>query len=63
MGHKPVSTCLNIHIPLIKKSILSGFLLVFMDNVKELTATLIIRPFNFETILIRIYGLVSDERY
>ncbi|NEV48942.1 iron ABC transporter permease, partial [Wolbachia pipientis] len=63
MGHGPISTCLNIHIPLIKKSILSGFLLIFMDTIKELTATLIIRPFNFETISTRIYELVSDERY
>lgn len=63
MGHGPISTCLNIHIPLIKKSIMSGFLLVFMDTIKELTATLIIRPFNFETISTRIYELVSDERY
>lgn len=34
-----------------------------MDTVKELTATLIIRPFNFETISTRVYELVSDERY
>ncbi|WP_168464346.1 ABC transporter permease [Wolbachia endosymbiont of Ctenocephalides felis wCfeT] len=63
MGHGPISTCLNVHLPLIRKSILSGFLLVFMDTIKELTATLIIRPFNFETISTRIYELVSDERY
>ncbi len=63
MGHGPISTCLNVHIPLIKRSILSGFLLVFMDTIKELTATLILRPFNFETISTRIYELVSDERY
>ena len=63
MGHGSISTCINIHIPLIKKSILSGFLLVFMDTMKELTATLIIRPFNFETISTRIYELVSDERH
>ncbi|MDM8335398.1 ABC transporter permease [Wolbachia pipientis] len=63
MGHGPISTCLNVHIPLIRKSILSGFLLVFMDTIKELTATLIVRPFNFETISTRIYELVSDERY
>ncbi len=34
-----------------------------MDTIKELTATLIIRPFNFETISTRIFELVSDERY
>lgn len=63
MGHGPISTCINIRIPLIRKSILSGFLLVFMDTIKELTATLIIRPFNFDTLSTRIYELVSDERY
>ncbi len=34
-----------------------------MDTVKELTAILIIRPFNFRILLIRIYELVSNERY
>ncbi|WP_333023752.1 ABC transporter permease [Wolbachia endosymbiont of Pentidionis agamae] len=63
MGYGPISTCVNIHVPLIRKSILAGFLLVFIDTLKELTITLIIRPFNFETLSTRIYELVSDERY
>ena len=63
MGHNRISTCINVHIPMLKKSILVGFLLVFIDSMKELSATLIIRPFNFETISTRIYELVGDERY
>ena len=62
MGHGSIYTCLNVHIPMLKKSILVGFLLVFIDTIKELSATLIIRPFNFETMATRIYELVGDER-
>ncbi|SCV66128.1 thiamine transporter membrane protein [Anaplasma phagocytophilum] len=62
MGHGAVHTCVNVHIPMLKKSILVGFLLVFIDSIKELSATLIIRPFNFETLSTRIYELVGDER-
>ncbi|KJV69551.1 ABC transporter permease [Candidatus Neoehrlichia procyonis] len=63
MGHGVISTCFNVHIPMLKKSILVGFLLVFIDTIKELSATLVIRPFNFETMATCIYELVSDERY
>ncbi|WP_410519522.1 ABC transporter permease [Candidatus Anaplasma sp. TIGMIC] len=62
MGHGAIATCINVHIPMLKKSILVGFLLVFIDSIKELSATLIIRPFNFETMATRIYELVGDER-
>lgn len=63
MGYSPTATCIDIHIPLIGRSILFSFLLVFIDIVQELTATLIIRPFNFETLTTRIYELICDERY
>ena len=63
MGHNVISTCFNIHIPMIRKSILVGFLLVFVDVIKELAATLIIRPFNFDTMATTMYELISDERY
>ncbi|QXK92180.1 iron ABC transporter permease [Neoehrlichia mikurensis] len=63
MGHGVISTCFNVHIPMLKKSILVGFLLVFIETIKELSATLVIRPFNFETMATRIYELVGDERY
>ncbi|AAZ68205.1 Binding- protein-dependent transport systems inner membrane component [Ehrlichia canis str. Jake] len=63
MGHNVISTCFNVHIPMIRKSILVGFLLVFVDVIKELAATLIIRPFNFDTMATLMYELISDERY
>ncbi|WP_447581905.1 ABC transporter permease [Anaplasma marginale] len=62
MGHGAASTCVRVHIPMIKKSVMVGFLLAFVDTIKELSATLIIRPFNFETMATRIYELVADER-
>lgn len=63
MGYSPTATCINVHIPLIKRSILFSFLLAFIDIIQELTATLIIRPFNFETLTTRMYELICDERY
>lgn len=52
----------KIHLPILKASILSALLLVFVDVVKELPATLILRPFNFNTLAVRTYELASDER-
>jgi iron(III) transport system permease protein len=37
-------------------------ILVFVDVLKELPATLILRPFNFETLAVRVYRFASDER-
>ena len=42
--------------------LLSAFLLVFVDVMKELPATIIIRPFNFDTLAVQVYRLASDER-
>jgi iron(III) transport system permease protein len=44
-----------------KPYILSGFLILYIDIAKELPATLILRPFNFDTLAIRIYELASNE--
>ena len=63
LGHSNWKTCISIHIPILLKTIVTAFLLVFIDVVKELSATLIIRPFNFETIATRTYDLIIDERY
>lgn len=52
----------RIHLPLLSPSILTALLLVFVDVVKELPATLILRPFNFETLATRAYRLAADER-
>ena len=52
----------KIHAPLLKASLLSALLLVFVDVLKELPATLVLRPFNFNTLAVRAYELASDER-
>jgi iron(III) transport system permease protein len=62
LGRGTGRTVLSIHLPLLRGSILTAALLVFVDTLKELSATLILRPFNFDTLAIRVYQLASDER-
>tara|TARA_Y100000766_G_C18899702_1_gene602741 strand:- start:1089 stop:2627 length:1539 start_codon:yes stop_codon:yes gene_type:complete len=52
----------NIHIPLLKGPIFVGSLLVFVDTIKELPLTFILRPFDFDTLSVRIYQYAGDER-
>lgn len=52
----------QIFIPLLRPSLVTAFILVFIDVVRELPATLIMRPFNFDTLATRVYWLASDER-
>jgi iron(III) transport system permease protein len=52
----------KIHIPMLRGSLLTAALLVFVDVLKELPATLVLRPFNFNTLAVRTYELASDER-
>jgi iron(III) transport system permease protein len=51
----------KVHIPILRPSILVAWLLVFVESMKELPAVLLLRPFNFETLSIQIYQLISDE--
>jgi iron(III) transport system permease protein len=62
LGHGPGSTLWRVHAPMMRGSLLTAALLVFVDTLKELPATLILRPFNFETLALRVYRLASDER-
>ncbi|CAN5624099.1 iron ABC transporter permease [soil metagenome] len=62
LGVSPFPTLLKINIPLIKGTILSGALLVFVDVLKELPLTLILRPFNFNTLATKAFELAGDER-
>lgn len=52
----------QIHIPMMRGSLLTAVLLVFVDVMKELPATLILRPFNFNTLAVRTYELANEER-
>jgi len=51
-----------VHLPILRSSLLTATLLVFVDVLKELPTTLILRPFNFNTLAVRTYELASDER-
>ena len=62
LGAGPGRTLREVHVPLMGGAVASGILLVFIDVMKELPATLILRPFNFETLATRTYRLASDER-
>ncbi len=52
----------KVHIPMLRGSLLAAILLVFVDVLKELPATLILRPFNFNTLAIRAYDFANEER-
>lgn len=52
----------RVHFPLLRSSVLTALLLVFVDVLKELPATLLLRPFNFNTLAVRSFELASDER-
>ena len=52
----------RVHIPLLKRSLITAGLFVFVDVMKELPATLLLRPFNFDTLAVAAYQLAADER-
>ncbi len=62
LGHTPAQTLWRVHLPLLRGSALTAALLVFIDVMKELPATLVMRPFNFDTLATQAYTLASDER-
>ena len=52
----------RVHLPLLKGPMLVGALLVFVDTVKELPLTFSLRPFDFDTLAVRVYQYAGDER-
>ena len=62
LGFGHGETLVRIHLPLLRGSLLTAGLLVFVDVMKELPATLVMRPFNFDTLATQAYTLASDER-
>ncbi|MCP5420514.1 MAG: iron ABC transporter permease [Gammaproteobacteria bacterium] len=61
LGHGPASTLARVHLPLIRGGVLTAALVVFVDCMKELPATLILRPFNFDTLATYVFQFASDE--
>jgi iron(III) transport system permease protein len=62
LGCGPARLAARVHAPLVARSLLIGMLLVFVDGLKELPATLVLRPFDFETLATQTYNLAKDER-
>lgn len=62
LGMNPVQVLRAVHLPMLRTSLFTAMLLVFVDVLKELPATLVLRPFNFNTLAVRTYELAADER-
>lgn len=62
LGAGPGRTLWRIHLPLLRPGLLTAAVFVFADVMKELPATLIVRPFNFDTLAVRTFRLASDGR-
>jgi iron(III) transport system permease protein len=62
LGAGPFEVLRRVHWPLLKPSVASASLLVFVDCLKELPATLVLRPFNFDTLAVVAYQFAADER-
>ncbi len=61
LGRSPGATLRAVHLPLIRGSVLTALLLVFVDGVKELPATMLLRPFDYETLATRVHEKASLE--
>jgi iron(III) transport system permease protein len=61
-GYGGLTIFTKVHLPIMRGSLLTALLLVFVDVLKELPATLIMRPFNLNTLAVRAFELASDER-
>ncbi len=62
LGYGKYSTLGRVHVPILRGSLLTAGLLVFVDVMKELPATLVMRPFNFDTLATQAHTLAADER-
>ena len=61
LGASPTRALARVHLPLVRPSVVTAALLVFVDTMKELPLTLILRPFNFDTLATFVYQYASDE--
>lgn len=62
LGRSELATFFKIELPLLKSSLLLGFVLTLVEIMKELPLTLLLRPFNYDTLSTRVYRYAMDER-
>lgn len=61
LGNNLLKTLFKVDLPLLRNGLISAFILLFIDVIKELPATLILRPFNYETLATKTYELAINE--
>jgi len=61
LGFGTIRTLIMVHLPLLRPGLLTALLVVFVDCMKELPATLLLRPFNFDTLAVGVYHQAGDE--
>ncbi len=62
LGRSPFRTFIEIHLPMLRPALISAALLVFVDCMKELPTTLILRPFDFDTLATLVFSLASLDQ-
>ncbi len=62
LGRSPLASFFEVHLPILRPALVSASLLVFVDCMKELPATLILRPFDFETLATSVFTLASLDQ-
>jgi iron(III) transport system permease protein len=62
LGISRTKAMLKVELPMLKNSLIAGFILTFIDILKELPLTLLLRPFNYNTLASRVYEYANDER-
>ncbi len=62
LGARPMAALIRVHAPIMWPSMLTAGLVVFVDVMKELPATLVMRPFNFDTLAVQAHNFAADER-
>lgn len=63
LGASPMSALVRVHLPMLTPALGSAALLVFVDAMKELPATLLLRPFNFDTLATHVYSFAALEQF
>jgi iron(III) transport system permease protein len=61
LGVSPAGVLWRIHLPLIRRGLMTAAILVFVDVMKEMPATLLLRPFGYETLAVRVWQLTSES--
>lgn len=61
LKHGPAQALIKVNLPIIRGSMMTAAILIFVDCMKELPATLLLRPFNFDTLATYVYQFASDE--